>query len=348
MPVTSTDSSLNGNQNAGRPGRLWIRCLWAALIGLTSFALTVHWAVRDRSDALSVFYYATPAVLIGVGALFTAWIGVRLRWPKVSFAYTANRVMVLAAIVCLGEWAMVDFRWGSNEVTPDSIKIMFWNVGRGHIASWERIAKQVHDFDADVIALTEATSDEVQTRDYWKSRLPDYSVYPLQEGLVLLTKGSAVERLADSTGGLCDYRHLSVTAGRQKFDIILADVPASTLLVRRKPITALYSRIKTQAVPTVMIGDLNTPPSSVWFDEWRQDWTRAWDAAGSGYQSTWPQPLPVLALDHIWGNRGITFQRCRCGWSSCSDHRPVIAHIVVNKAMDSERNGVIENANTQQ
>jgi vancomycin resistance protein VanJ len=140
---------------------------------------------------------------------------------------------------------------------------------------------------------------------------------------------------------------LSVTAGRQNFDIILADVPASMRLLRRKAITALYSRIKTQAVPTLMIGDLNTPPSSVWFDEWRQNWTRAWDAAGSGYQSTWPQPLPVLALDHIWGNRGITFQRCRCGWSSCSDHRPVIAHIIVNKAMDAERNSNTENADTQ-
>lgn len=336
MTVTSTDSSLNGNQHARRPGRVWLRCLWAALIGLTSFALTSHWVIRDRSDALSVFYYATPAILIGAGALITAWIGGRLQSPKGSFAYRINRTMALVAIFCFGEWAVVDFRWNANEVTRDSIKVVFWNVGRGHIATWERIAKQVQDFDADVIALTEATSDEVQTRDYWKSRLPEYSVYPLQEGLILLTKGSAVERLADSTGGLCDYRQLSVTAGRYNFDIILADVPASVVLLRRKPITALYSRIKTQAIPTLMMGDLNTPPSSVWFDEWRHDWTRAWDAAGSGYQSTWPQPLPVLALDHIWGNRGITFQRCRCGWSSCSDHRPVIANIVVNEAMDSE------------
>ncbi|MDB5348050.1 MAG: Endonuclease/Exonuclease/phosphatase family protein [Schlesneria sp.] len=348
MSVTSTDSVLNGDQQAGRPGRLWIRCLWTALIGLNSFAFTVHWVVRDHSDAFSVFYYATPAVLIGVGALITAWIGVRLRWPKSSFAYSANGIMGLVAILCCGEWAMVDFRWNSKEVAPDSIKVVFWNVGRGHIASWDRIAKQVQNFDADVIALTEATSDEVQTRDYWKARLPEYSVYPLQEGLVLLTKGSAVERLADSTGGLCDYRHLSVTAGRHNLDIILADVPASMLLLRRKPITALYSRIKTQAVPTLMIGDLNTPPSSVWFDEWRRNWTRAWDAAGSGYQSTWPQPLPVLALDHIWGNRGITFQRCTCGWSSCSDHRPVIANIVVNEAMNSERNGVTGNTIIQE
>ncbi|HEY4259686.1 MAG TPA: endonuclease/exonuclease/phosphatase family protein [Schlesneria sp.] len=294
-----------------------------------------------------MFYYATPNVVIGVGALFSGWIGLRFRSPRGTLVFFLTWLMIFLSIICFSEWALVEFRWNSKDADADSIKIVFWNVGRGHIASWERIAKQVCDFDADVIALTEATADEVQTREYWEAYLPEYAVYPLQEGLILMTKGKAVELLADTTGGLCDFRHLNVAVGRDNFDIILADVPASILLPRRKPITALYSRIKTQAVPTMMIGDLNTPPSSVWFDEWRQNWTRAWDAAGSGYQPTWPQPLPVLALDHIWGNKGITFQRCRCGWSSCSDHRPVITHIMVNSARGAERNSNTENANTQ-
>lgn len=313
--------------------RLGWRWIWGALNILIWCALAMHWTIRDQIHVMAVAYYGAPAVVIAIVAMFTAWMGFRIQTQKSSISKVLNAALMLVGVCCFAEWAVVEFRWNAKDVSDDAIKVVFWNIGRGHFASWERIARQVHDFDADVIALTEATSDEVQSHEFWGRHLPGYTAYRLREGMILLTKGSASKISEGSLAELGDYSHLSVNAGRYRFDLVFADVAASPLLPREKSIGALYELIKDQQSPTLVVGDLNTPPSSVWFDRWRANWTRAWDAAGNGYQPTWPQPIPVLALDHVWGNSGIRFQRCVGGWSSCSDHRPVIVNIAVEDAI---------------
>lgn len=291
--------------------------------------MVLRWTIRDRIHVLAVAYYGTPAVVIGTIALVAAAIGIRMKAPHGSTTKTWNLALIVIGVCCFIEWSLIEFHQNPNHVSDDAIKVVFWNIGRGHFASWERIANQVTQFDADVIALTEATSEEVQSQEFWKRHLPAYSAVPLREGMILLTKHSASKITEGSLAELGDYSHLSVMMDHRRFDIVFADVAASPFLPREKSIGAIYGLINCQRSPTLVVGDFNTPPSSVWFDRWRSEWTRAWDAAGNGYQPTWPQPLPVLTLDHVWGNAGIRFQRCVGGWSSCSDHRPVIVHFTV-------------------
>lgn len=263
---------------------------------------------------------------------------------EISNSESQNRVRPRAAIllagatamlgcVCLGAWLFGNFRsTPARTAPPGALKVVFWNVGRGQFASWDRIAEQLRRFDADVLALVEANAEEIQTREFWQSRLPGYSPLPLHSGMVLLVKGEATQYAAGQLANAGRFRRVAVTVHDVRFEMILADIVSDPLQPRGPPLGKLFEIMQAQADhPTLVVGDFNTPPTSVCFDGWRADWSRAWDVAGNGYQATWPQPLPVPTLDHVWSNRGVTFHRCVCGWSSCSDHRPVIVELTLEE-----------------
>ncbi len=324
------------------PLHCWLARAWrGCTIGLWVVA-AIDVTLRDRVPGLAAVYYATPPIVLGVLLLLMAGLGGG--WPPSAVLRFATMktsrpraaiLLVTAMLGCafVGVWLFESFRWApARKTPPDVLKVVFWNVGRGQFANWDRIAEQLNRFDADVLALAEATDDEVQTREFWKSRLPGYLPLPLHGGMVLLVKGKATQQAAGQLAKAGRFRRVAVEVREAHFDMILADLISDPLSPRGPPLGKLFEILQAQeATPTLVVGDFNTPPTSVCFDGWRPDWSRAWDLAGSGYQATWPQPLPVLTLDHVWGNRGLTFHRCVCGWSSCSDHRPVIVELTVRE-----------------
>jgi endonuclease/exonuclease/phosphatase (EEP) superfamily protein YafD len=340
------------------PLRRWLAWAWVGgTIGLWVVA-AMDVALRDRVPGLAAVFYASPPIVLGVLLLVMAGLGWRWRsWSKSirvkqidvcessmsrralapvkpdasAFRLICSATAILGC-VCVGVWLFGNFRGPSARKTPpDALKIVFWNVGRGQFASWDQIAEELSRFEADVLALAEVNAEEVQTREFWQTRLPVYSPLPLHSGLVLLVKGEATQQAAGQLAKAGRFRRVAVTLRGVRFDMILADIISDPLQPRQPPLGKLFEIMQAQAdTPTLVVGDFNTPPTSVCFDAWRADWSRAWDDAGSGYQATWPQPLPVLTLDHVWGNRGLTFHRCVCGWSSCSDHRPVIVELTVH------------------
>ena len=333
------------------PLRRWLARGWrGCTIGLWVVAV-MDVTLRDRVPGLAAVFYATPSIVLGVLLLLIAGLGVG--WPPSAVllkyqisdpksqkaerprATILHQMLVLSTAmlgcVCLGLWLFGNFRWFSKQaLPPESLKVVFWNVGRGKFASWDQIAEELTRFDADVLALVEANADEVQTREFWQSRLPGYSPLPMHGGFVLLVKGEATQQAAGRLAMGGKFRQVSVTVRGIRFEMILADIVSDPLQSRGPPLAKLFEVMQAQDdTPTLVVGDFNTPPTSVCFDDWRTSWSRAWEVCGSGYQATWPLPLTVLTLDHAWGNRGVTFHRCVCGWSRCSDHRPVIVELSV-------------------
>ncbi len=295
-------------------------------------AVLIDLTVRDSVSSLAFVFYATPPVVVAVLAFVLTWIGRTVRGvPSDRVRLVVNRATALLGVICLVQWAADSFRVGpAGEHPAGTLKVMFWNVADGRFASWERIAEQACGFDADVLAFAEARGKKLKSREFWDANFPGYSALRLKAGMVLLIKGQAAEKAAGSLEDMGEFRLLSLEVRGSRFDILMADLTSNPLRSRSAALAKLYTVMQGQStIPTLVVGDFNTPPTSVCFDDWRIEWTRAWDAAGNGYQPTWPQPLPILALDHVWGNKGIEFQHCRCGWSSCSDHRPVIVEVTV-------------------
>lgn len=289
-------------------------------------AAGIDLALRDRWVGTAVVFYATPPSLLGFLAALLAGVGKWRRQHRLAVYLTA-----LLGLGLLVQWWIQNFQGSrTNEVPTNSIRVLFWNVGRGQFASWEQIAKRLERFDADVIALAEATDELVQTGDFWRNRLPEFQPLPLDGGLLVLAKGKIRRHGAAMLAGAGRFRRVSVEVHDASFDLILADIISSPLRSREPPLRKLFEVMSAQRErPTIVVGDFNTPPNSLWLDAWRSDWVHAWMVVGEGYQATWPHPLPVLTLDQIWGNRGIQFHRCACGWSSCSDHRPVWVEMTV-------------------
>lgn len=347
--MTEPLSTVESSSPKESPLRRWLARAWGGCtIGLW-VAAVMDVTLRDRVLGLAAVFYATPPIVLGVLLLLMAGLGVgRPPWAVLLKSQIADlksqktgrpRAAILLATamlgcVCLGVWLFGNFRWASSqESPPNALKVVFWNVGRGEFASWDRIAEQLSRFDADVLALAEANSNEVQTREFWQSRLPGYSSLPLHGGMVLLVKGAANQRAAGPLARAGRFRRVAVEVRGVPFEMILADITSDPLSPRGPPLRMLFEIMQDQgAMPTLVVGDFNTPPTSVCFDGWRADWSRAWEVAGSDYQATWPLPLPVLTLDQVWGNRGLTFHRCNCGWSSCSDHRPVIVELTIRES----------------
>jgi endonuclease/exonuclease/phosphatase (EEP) superfamily protein YafD len=74
---------------------------------------------------------------------------------------------------------------------------------------------------------------------------------------------------------------------------------------------------------TILAGDFNTPRTSAAFDAWRGPLQHAWETAGTGFDATWPNPLPVLSIDQVWTDTGVEVLTCVHGGSFASDQRPV-------------------------
>lgn len=260
--------------------------------------------------------------------MLLVWWGCRWRDNLPSRASAVHRTTVALAILCLMDWDWSSFRSGS--IPPHSasdMKLAFWNTGRGEFASWDIITAELQKTNADVMALAEVTGREVQSQTFWKEHFPEYTAAPVRENLIVLVKAGDVEELEHGglAGGGC-YRLFTINLRGNRFQILLADLASNPFRSRRPPLDRLFEVLQNnQNIPTVVVGDFNTPPTSICFDKWRSHWTRAWDATGTGYEPTWPQPLPILAIDHLWGNRHITFRHCRTEWSRCSDHRRLVA-----------------------
>lgn len=79
---------------------------------------------------------------------------------------------------------------------------------------------------------------------------------------------------------------------------------------------------------THFTGDFNTPRESSHFRQLRKPMTHAFETAGRGLADTWPVPIPVLSLDHIWTTPGLRVVQCRLG-GGVADHRPVMADLAL-------------------
>jgi endonuclease/exonuclease/phosphatase family metal-dependent hydrolase len=110
--------------------------------------------------------------------------------------------------------------------------------------------------------------------------------------------------------------------------VLLVDIDGDPLRSRAPAFEPLAKMIRAYSQANLIVmGDFNTPLESVLFDSFCQYLTHAFESGGHGFAKTWPIPLPVLAIDHIWVSKKIKVASCKLNWSRLSDHRSVVANI---------------------
>jgi vancomycin resistance protein VanJ len=291
---------------------------WGAAALLTA-GLALRVTVRDEWDFAAPLFYATPWLVLTVAALLCL-----VRWRKLR---RARIVFAVLLATCAGMWAVKSFRFGPRERPAGSFRIAYWNVAR---PGWrlDGVLREVDRWGADVMAFGEQRWAKT-VHPEWLSHFAPKHARVLERELFLVTPEAPKIAHGGSLGGRggCEIATIRVQ-GREVF-VLMVDFSSAPNRSRRPAFERLYQIVDAYAgKPLIVIGDFNTPADSVFFDRLRAKLSGAFESAGRGYAATWPMPLPVMQLDHIWTNKHVRVVRCEHLTSLYSDHRAVLADVV--------------------
>src|SRR5690606_22744010 len=87
---------------------------------------------------------------------------------------------------------------------------------------------------------------------------------------------------------------------------VLAVNLTSAVSVARAPLLERVVARGRGRPPALVGGDCKPPPPSRAFPRLPEGWRHAYEEAGRGWSATWPQPVPLLAIDQLlvgpdWG-----------------------------------------------
>jgi vancomycin resistance protein VanJ len=275
----------------------------------TAFALLLRLTLRDRVPALAALHYgATPFILalavLGVAALWA--LGGRRR-PALA---------ALALAFACGAWQVGVSRFDRPQA-PGATRLLLWNVLYG-ARGVDAIMERVREIDPDVVFFIEADDLAPKAPPGWTWRWIDH-------GMAVGVKGEirSAEVVPLGPGSRAAVLELGVKGRPTR--AILADL-VSFPFSPRGPAFAALDALRRRVKPDLVLGDFNTPRDSVHFDAWRGELTHAFEAAGRGWDLTWPSRPSLLAIDHVWCAPTLT-PTSAVHRRGASDHRAVIVEL---------------------
>jgi endonuclease/exonuclease/phosphatase (EEP) superfamily protein YafD len=290
------------------------------LSGFFISCLAIQIFVKDWIDVLSIVYYSTPWPIL---AIFSFMLG--MIW-LFSQQIRAARFYFFFTIACLIAWPYESFFVNSRASAPGNLRLFFWNAA--HNKRTSEIANYIHGFNADLIGIVEAGTQTKKARSFWKNAFPSYKVELLAGEMVFITRGEILSKESGSLGRRGRFNLLKVALNGELFHVLLVDINGDPLRSRAPAFEPLAEMIRAYSqAKLIVMGDFNTPLDSVLFESFRPYLTHAFENGGNGFAETWPVPLPVLAIDHIWVGKKMKVGSCNLNWSRLSDHRSVAADI---------------------
>ncbi|RIK78071.1 hypothetical protein DCC62_08420 [candidate division KSB1 bacterium] len=298
---------------------LGLRLFRAAVSGFFISCLIIRFLLKDRIDAFSVVYYCTPLPVLAIFSLLLGMI-----WLCNKRRRVANACFIFT-LACLATWSYKNISLNSRAPTAGDVKLFFWNAANNRRAG--EITDYVQNFNADIIGFVEAGIGKKKVVT-WQNVFPNYEVHVLPGDMALLTKGKILSTESGSLSKRGRFNLLKVALEGRFFYVLLVDIDGDPLRSRAPAFEQLAEMIRFYAHENLIVmGDFNTPLDSILFEPFRQYLAHAFESAGMGFSPSWPVPLPVLVIDHIWVSKKLTVVNCNLNWSRFSDHRSVVAHI---------------------
>ena len=295
----------------------------AAHVAFVGFllGLLLRLTARDSVDSFAVLFYATPWPVLSVLPLGEAAV-----WFARKRRSVAALLLALSA-GCIAIWLTQSYFPPRAAQQPSDLRVLFWNAEHPKKRLPTVIAK-VSSANADLIGIAETEATKPADKQRWKNTFPTYSIHNLAGGLLFLSrsKSNLIESGPLGLGG--DYHVLKTRVHGTDTIVIFANLSAAPFRSRRPAFERLNKVLGRYAGDEIILmGDFNTPRESVFFTELRKTMQHAFETAGSGFAETWPVPIPVLSLDHVWTSGQFTITGCKLGWWLVSDHRPVIVEL---------------------
>jgi endonuclease/exonuclease/phosphatase (EEP) superfamily protein YafD len=282
----------------------------------------VHLTIEDSVIGFSTWYYATPWSLLSGAALVAALLFLKNKHFKFAF------FLLLGAAATTTLWLYTGFHHNQQRDAADAIKLMFWNADHVRYGVSKAIV-QVRDIDADIVGIVEA-GREKEIKEEWKNSFGEQSISPLFGEMLILTKGTILEKEANDLAPHSRYNWIKLAIKDKEISILLVDIPPTPLDSREPAFDELRRVIALHRNENLIImGDFNTPSDSVFFEPLRNEFHHAFEQSGNGFSATWPVPVPLLTIDHIWTNKNFQLYETHLV-SSWSDHKAIVTDVGLN------------------
>lgn len=305
--------------------------LWAippvALLLMTALAFAVRLFIQDRLPGFLAYVYYAASPMVLAGAVLVAGL-----WWLILRHYAAALPTLALALVGLSFALVTMCRFNPPQPSSAaSLRLLFWNVAHG-VRGWPKLAAAIRRYDPDLVGLVEAGEDVAAMEAIWAEHLPEYHVAAYDTGITILSRRPMNIAAASTRQTWSRYVHAIAELDGQALDFVVFDILHTIGQSRDVAFGPLYEVLEPlTGRAVVVVGDFNTPVDSVFLDRMRREYEHAFEAAGRGYAATWPVPLPLLTIDQAWASPAVRLLTCRHGWSTLSDHRPILLEVAIEE-----------------
>ncbi|WP_165070442.1 endonuclease/exonuclease/phosphatase family protein [Paludisphaera rhizosphaerae] len=302
----------------------------------------VGFAVRDRTVLLALLMYL-PLIPLGLASLVLDLLhrGRAVRGPRWLLAFVGLAGAAASSTVMIGRGPQAVS--AVDAAAQDEVVVLHWNVlwgGRpSGEATWTGMEDAILGRTPDVVVLSEAPPGEQldslkkrlgpewsstwgehdQTSGYWY-RIAAFSRWPVGEGRrVPVRNGTALDVRIERPGRPI---RLLVVDGQSKITQLRTPFLHDVAEACRKA--------ADEGAPYDLIaGDFNAVGRSLGFDALRATAGGYEPAAASsiGWRASWPMPLPVFDIDHVWVHDGWRIRSCSLFASLSCDHRGQVVRL---------------------
>jgi len=269
--------------------------------------------------------------------------------PFLLLGVTEMRVRFAGGLVLL--FAVVNFmgmELPGRGCPNGPISVMTYNIRAG-LGGAEEVARFMRDQELEILALQEARAPLSKPEsDPVKVLTSELERYQLARGgirdeLVLYSRYPILDSEEVSLGGLSralvvrlqvDDRVLRVVnvhlmtgdpKGILKGTGSLFRRLEMTAQTRKVQFEALSELMKSSRVPTLLVGDFNTPPHAEGPRLLSSRMADSFERVGTGFGYTYRADIPVWRIDYIWSGDKLMPCVAKVGDSSLSDHLPLTA-----------------------
>ena len=298
--------------------------LLIGLVGALALGLVVRGTVKDELPWIAVvFYLARWGILAVMAGMATI------------SAFLARRRFVGGVLLALA----VALAWNAGSGLAPSrscegrngLRVTLWNIADGQ-RGWDSILRSARQQRPDILALVEARGGD---RHFWEEAFPGYHAVALGRGLVVVSRypleAPRLQEFAPSSYSL----EVTARSPLGPLRVLVIDVAADIKMHRLETVPLIPGLVPDGTMPTVVLGDFNTPVDSVTFAPMRARFHYALTTKAGSECNTWPMPLPVLSLDQIWLSRNLSSRCTDTRWTLDSDHAPVT--VVIDWALQQAR-----------
>ncbi len=297
----------------------------ASTIPVVSVILVAVWAVgqmlRDLNSFTALMFYF-PTTILAMWLFFLVWFSKRRRGLYLALSAFPLAMLVLVENQWIrpqipdadvaGSSKANEFRTSAQATSRSPLRLVHWNLCHG-LMGWEKQWRYLESLEADVIVLSEIPEP------FDTTTLIGFDVLEV-DGMAVACHGRMTKSGPLVRGGALHACHVTCHLADGTLEVLIADM-TSNLRVPRDPYLRPFVKLLAERNVDVSLGDFNAPRRSLAFSDLPPGFRHGYDAAGAGWSSTWPVPIPVLAIDQCIVGPRLKPVRYELDSTFLSDHR---------------------------